>query len=609
MDSSMPATREANRTTEAARRAGADTTDRALPRDPWPFLWRYVVRRRGWFGGLMLTITTAAFCAVAVQYSMKLIVDAMAAGPEASGRIWGWVALFISLVAIESALWRLGGWLGCHTVVKTGVDIRIDLFDHLAGHSMQYFAARRAGALGGRITATAGAAGAVFGSLTWKIVPPIVDFVGAVIVASLVDWRMAAMLVAVVAAVAALITTIGARGRRLHQAYAEEGARISGELVDVVSSIWNVKAFSAREREHARLRQAIGKEAHAQTRSWLYVEKTRVLHDICLLLMASAMLIWIVQAWRTGTATAGDVVVISALTFRILHGSRDLALALVECAQESAIVGEMLKEIAGAHDVVDAPQAVPLEPGAGSVRLRNVHYHYEAGPNVLHGVDLEIPAGQRIGIVGPSGAGKSTLAALLQRADDPQVGRIEIDGQSIEAVTQDSLRRAIAVAPQDIALFHRSVMENIRYGWLDATDEQVLVAAAQARCDGFIEEMPEGYDTLVGERGMRLSGGQRQRIGIARALLKPARILVLDEATSALDSATEARIQETLDQLQPARTVIAIAHRLATIANFDRVVVLVSGRIVEDGPPELLRARGGVFASMWELQARGLETE
>src|SRR5690606_15169557 len=389
-------------------RAAAGALNPGLPREPWPFLWRYVVRRRWWFGGLLLTITAAAFCAVAVQYSMKLIVDAMAEGPGESARIWRWVALFIGLVAVESTLWRLGGWVGCHTVVKTGVDIRIDLFDHLVGHSMQYFATRRAGSLGGRITATAGAAGAVFGNLTWKIVPPIVDFVGAVIVASLVDWRMAAMLVAVVAAVAALITMVGARGRRLHQAYAEEGARISGELVDVVSNVWTVKAFSARDREHARLRRAIGKEADAQTRSWLYVEKTRVLHDICLLLMASAMLIWIVQAWRSGTGTAGDVVVISALTFRILHGSRDLALALVECAQESAIVGEMLKEIAGAHDVADAPHAVPLQPGPGAVRLRNVHYHYQAGPNVLHGIDLEIAAGQRIGIVGPSGAGKST---------------------------------------------------------------------------------------------------------------------------------------------------------------------------------------------------------
>ena len=586
--------------------------DAPLPTRPGPFLWRYVRHRPWLFGALFLLIVTAAACSVGVQYGMKLIVDTMAGDDRTSDTIWRWLALFIALIATESVCWRLGGWFGCRAVVATGVDVRLDMFAYLSGHSMDYFAEHMAGSLGNRVTATAGATGSVYGTLIWKILPPCVDFVGAMIVLLTIDARMALALIGFVVVIAAFMTFFGRRARPLQQRFAREAARVGGELVDVVANIWTVQAFAAREREHARLRVAFGLEADAQRRSWLYLEKARALHDLCLWLMAGGMLIWAVEGWRLGLRLPGDVVVISALTFRILHGSRDLALSLVDASQQLGVIADMLDTVAVPHQVADRPGAEPLRPlaeGAGHISLEDVSFAYANGASIFQHLSLTIPAGQRVGVVGPSGAGKSTLMRLIARMADPTEGRVVVDGQDVAGLGQDSLRRAIAVVPQDVSLLHRSVRDNLCYGHPDATDEQVAAAAVAAHCDDFVRALPAGYDTLVGERGTRLSGGQRQRIGIARAMLKDVRILLLDEATSALDSESEGEVQHALAQLMRGHTVIAVAHRLSTVADFDRILVMVNGRIVEDGPPMTLRAKGGAYARMWDLQVRGFETE
>jgi len=575
---------------------------------PIPFLWHYVAQRPGAFGLLFALIVAAAACSVGVQYGMKLVVDTMATDDRASREIWRWLALFIALIAAESVFWRLSGWLGCLTVVNTGVAVRLDLFRHLSGHSLDYFSRHLAGSLGSRVTATAGAVGAIFSTLIWKILPPCVDFIGAVAVLCTIDIRMAFTLIGFVGVVAAFMYGIGRRARPLQQAYAEQGSRVGGELVDVVSNIFTVTAFAARDREYQRLRLAFGQEAQAQKRSWLYLEKARAVHDLGLWLMAGAMLIWAVEAWRAGSSMAGDVVLISALTFRILHGSRDLALSLVDASQHFGVIAEMLRVVAVPHDVADRPGARPFHPGPGAIDFRGVHFCYDGSQPIFRGLDLHIPAGQRVGIVGPSGAGKSTLVRLIGRIMDPDQGHVCIDGVDIATLQQDSLREAMGVVPQDITLLHRSIMDNLRYGRPDASDEEVVAAARHALCDTFIRALPQGYDTVVGERGARLSGGQRQRISIARAFLKNAPVLLLDEATSALDSRAEAEIQCALDRLMQGRTVVAVAHRLSTVAGFDRVIVLVDGAIVEDGDPGMLIAQGGVFSELWRLQAEGKET-
>lgn len=487
------------------------------------------------------------------------------------------------------------------------MDIRVDLFQYLTGHPMRYFNEHFAGSLGNRISAVGQAAGAIYGGLAWKVVPPIVDFIGAVVVLLTVDWRMAVALVLFVLLVALLITGFGIRGRGKHQRFAAQAARVGGELVDAVSNVWTIKAFSARDREAERLAQEIGYEARAQRRSWMYLEKARVMHDICLSLMAGGMLVWAIRSWIGGEVTAGDVVLVSALTFRILHGSRDLALALVDTTQQIGAIADTLRIINQPHGLEDPEPALTLEEG--DIDFEHIRFAYpERGP-VFEDFSLRIPAGQSVGIVGASGSGKSTLLALLQRLDDVQAGQILIDGQDIRHVSQDSLRGKIAVVPQETALFNRSILENIRYGRPEASDEEVFEAARHAFCDAFIRALPLGYQTLVGERGVMLSGGQRQRLGIARAFLKDAPILILDEATSALDTQSEAEIQDALNQLIQGRTVVAVAHRLSTLANFERIVVLRDGQIVEDGPPHELRTRGGEFDALWRMQAEGFKAQ
>jgi ATP-binding cassette subfamily B protein len=300
--------------------------------------------------------------------------------------------------------------------------------------------------------------------------------------------------------------------------------------------------------------------------------------------------------------------VVSALSFRILHGSRELALALIESTQQLGVIREMLQVVAVPRVPDEHPGAPPFKPGPGGIRLRNVSFSYPDGTQVLRRLDLDIAPGQRVGIVGPSGSGKTTLLGLVQRLQDVQGGEVLIDGQNVAHVTLDSLRRAIAVVPQEISLLHRTMRENLVYGRPEAPEDQLRQAARAAYCEEFIRELPQGYDTVVGERGARLSGGQRQRVGIARAMLKNAPILLLDEATSALDSASERKIQLALDRLIRGRTVIAVAHRLSTVATFDRVLVLVDGEIVEDGTPDRLRHAGGLYQRLWAAQARGQET-
>lgn len=335
------------------------------------------------------------------------------------------------------------------------------------------------------------------------------------IVLGTVHGDMATLLCIFVAIVGGGLILRGRRGQPIHRRYAEQCSRANGELVDVVGNIWAVKAFSARQREWQRLAGHLGLEAESQKRSWMYQEKTRVLHDLLLWLMAGTILAWALQLWSENRITPGEVVLVSTLTFRILHGSRDLAFALFGTTQQLGLIAETLREIGTPHSVTDLPRVQPFVPQGGAIRFENVCFGFANGDLLFRDLSLDIPAGQRLGIIGPSGAGKSTLVSLVQRLDNVHSGRIRIDGRCLTEIAQDTLRAAIAVVPQDISLFHRSILDNIRYGRPEASDEEVYASARQAFCDDFIRLLPKGYHTPVGERGVKLSGGQRQRMWIA----------------------------------------------------------------------------------------------
>ncbi len=473
-------------------------------------------------------------------------------------------------------------------------DLRRDLFRHLTGHSQSYFANRMPGTLTSRVTATSNAVYTVENMFVWNVLPPCVATVAAIALTTTISIAMAAGLSIVAGIMVFAMFRMAVAGRPLHHDFADKAAAIDGEMMDVISNLPIVNAFCGVGREHRRFDAIVDCEMTARRRSLLYLERLRILHALVTILLTIGLAAWAILLWQRGAATTGDVVLTCTLGLSILHATRDLAVALVDVTQHVARLAEALATLLVPHELRDHPEATPLIRRGARVVFDNISFHYPDGHEIFRDFSLSLERGQRVGLVGQSGGGKSTLLALLQRQYDLESGRILIDGQNIARVTQESLRQAIAVVPQDISLFHRSVMENIRYGRPDATDNMVLEATIAARCD-FIESLPDGINTIVGDRGVKLSGGQRQRIAMARAFLKDAPLLLLDEATSAVDTESEEAMREAHDELMRGRTVIVIAHRLSTVRSFDRIIMLHEGRVLEDGPPDYLMRRNGPY--------------
>jgi len=565
---------------------------------PLAFLYRYLRLRAGFHSLILVAVLAAVGCSVGTQYGVKSLVDALSGGTGIG--IWGAFLLLVSLIAGDNLLWRLASWMANFTFVAVTGDLRRDLFHHLTGHSPHYFADRMPGMLTSRITATSNAVFMMENMFVWNVLPPCVATVAAIAFVTTVSVPMAACLAVVASVMVTLMFRVAAAGQPLHYDYASKTAAVDGELVDVITNMPLVRAFSGSTRERCRFEATVDREMKARRRSLRYLEKLRIAHAVITIILTLGLLAWALLLWQRGNITTGEVVLACTLSLSILHATRDLAVALVDVTQHLARLSEALVTLLVPHELRDQPNAAALIKRGVGVSFEKVSFCYPDGRQVFDHLDLRLQPGQRVGLIGHSGAGKSTLLQLLQRFYDPQHGRVLIDNQDIATVTQESLRAAIGIVPQDVSLFQRSVMENIRYGRPDGADEDVCAAAAAARSLDFIATLPYGMDTLVGERGVKLSGGQRQRIAIARAFLKDAPLLLLDEATSSLDSESEAAIREALDRLMRGRTVIAIAHRLSTVRDFDRIIVLRAGQIVQDGPPDQLMRREGIYR--WLVQ-------
>jgi len=569
-------------------------TDLCHYRDrPLALIGRSIARRPVAHGFIVVAVLGAVFCSIGVQYGVKRLVDSLTGGP--AGDPWPAYLLLVGFIAGDNLLWRAGGWIASSVFVRVTGDLRSDLFRHLTGHAPAYFADRLPGALTGRITAASNAVYQMETMFAWNVLPPCAATFGAIGFLASVNGTMAACVAAAAGLVMAAMLYGSAAGAPLHGAFADAAAKVDGEMVDVVGNMQLVRTFGAIGREHRRFDGAVADEMRARSRSLRYLETLRTAHALTVVAGTLALLAWAILLWRAGRASPGDVVLVCTLGLAVLSATRDLAVALVDVAQHFARLAEALRLLLSPHEMRDHPQASALVARGARMTFENVAFAYPGGAQVFEGFSLDIPPGQRVGLAGPSGGGKSTLAALAQRMYPLRQGRILIDGHDIAHATEDSLRAAIAFVPQDTALLNRTLMENIRYGRPDASDEEVWAAARAARCGGFIERLPAGLDTIVGDRGVKLSGGQRQRIAIARAFLKNAPLLIFDEATSALDGASEEAIRGAMETLMAGRTVIMIAHRIATLRAFDRILVLQSGRLVEDGAPDQLMARDGLY--------------
>lgn len=561
---------------------------------PFAFVGRYLRHRRFAHLAILVAVVGAVSCSVATQYGVKFLIDTLAQGPKAANIVAPFAVLAI-LISADNLLWRLACWIGSFTFVAVSGDLRRELFRHLTGHAPNYFLSRLPGTLTSRITATSNAVFTIENMFVCNVLPPCIATLGAIIVVLTVSPAMAGVLVVIAAILIVALFHLADAGKPLHHNFADKAAAVDGEMVDVIANMPLVRAFCGLGREHSRFDETVGHEMKARQRSLFYLERLRLLHAVISILLTIGLLAWAIFLWQRGAATTGDVVLICTLGIAILHATRDLAVALVDVTQHMARLAEALATLLIPHELRDHPEAEALVKRGADIVFDNVSFHYPDGREVFSELNLHIESGQRVGLVGPSGSGKSTLFGLMQRFYDVQEGRILIHGQDISRVTQESVRASISVVPQDISLLHRSVMENIRYGRPDASDAEVLEAAAAARCDEFIATLPEGLATIVGDRGVKLSGGQRQRIAIGRAFLKDASILLLDEATSALDVESEEMIRDALERLMRGRTVVAIAHSLPTLRSFDRIVMLQDGRVVEDGDPDKLMQRDGPY--------------
>ena len=574
---------------------------------PGAFVGRYL--RRRWLPHLVILISVlgAVGFSVSTDYALKGVVDALTKGPgPGNTAIWSALALLVGFIAVDNMLWRVAALTGAFTFVGVTGDIRRDLFMHMTGHSPTFFSDRQPGTLASRITATSNAIFTVENMFVFNVMPPTVAAFGSIAYIATVSLTMAGILAGIFAAVVVLMFKMAAAGKPLHHDFAAKAASVDGEMVDLVGNMSLVRAFSAFKREGARFDGTIATEMRARRSSLLYLEKLRIVHALLTVLAVLGLLYWAIRMWEAGEASNGQVVLVCTLGIRILAATRDLAVALVDATQHTARLSEALHTLLQPHDLVDHPEAEPLAGQGAKIDFEHVAFNYPDGRAVFTEFDLAIAPGQRVGLVGKSGGGKSTLFSLIQRFYDVQGGLIRINGQDIDRVKLESLREAITVVPQDVSMFHRSLRENIRYGRPEASDEDVWRAAEAAHCTDFIKALPEGFDTIVGDRGVKLSGGQRQRIAIARAILKDSPILLLDEATSALDADSEEAIRHALANLMRGRTVIAIAHRLSTLQDFDRIVVLEGGRIIQDGSPDKLTHLDGFFRELMKKESMSL---
>ena len=588
-----------------AKREKASTTRRTLH-----YYWLVTRRHFGLFALLVFsTLFFGGFQTYMNPFVMGLIVDRVSAAPVAADQVFTVFGPYILALVLVNVCGQTCSKLQDYSLWKLEIAVSYDLatmsFDALSNQSMTFHSNR----FGGTLVSQTSKFMAAYNQLVEALVHPFLPVFGSVVfVCVLLGPRVPLYVVILMAlfAVYALVSYIMYK-RILH--LNEQAARaqndLSGELSDAVTNILTVKTYGREDYERGLFDRA-NREVVARDSKRMRSSLVRgvITAGIAVVIM-SVVAIFISGGNAWFGITPGTLVMMFTYTYTMTLQFNFINSGLQRFNRAFGDASGMTQVLDEPRLVADAPGAPELVVRKGAIDFAGIGFSYEDGgalTRVFDGLDLRIPAGQRVGLVGMSGAGKTTLTKLLLRLSDIQEGRILVDGQDVAACTQQSLRRQVAYVPQEALLFHRTIAENIAYGRPDATMEQIREAARRANALEFIEKLPQGFDTVTGERGVKLSGGQRQRIAIARALLADCPILVLDEATSALDSESEHLVQDALATLMRGRTCIVVAHRLSTVASLDRIVVLADGRVVEDGPHDKLIEAGGEYAHLWSRQ-------
>ena len=594
----------ANKT--AARTAlGVSVTRRTLH-----YYWAVTKRHMGFFIGLMLaTFAYIALLSYGNPYIMSLIVDRVSAGPVDSSQVFAvfgpYLIAMIAVNVVGQAASKLQDYMLYKLEIAASYDLATMSFDALCNQSMNFHSNRYGGTLVSQTSKFMAAYNQIIENLNWPFMAVLTSIVSTcVILVPRVPIYIAVLMVLLVV-YAAVSYYLYKRILHLNEKAAGAQNQLSGELSDSVANILAVKTYGREDYERELFDKA-NREVVLRDSKRMWASLTRgIITAIITVVIMAVVAVFISGGNAWFGITPGTLVIMFTYTYNITNQFNFINAGLQRFNRAFGDASGMTMVLDEPKLVADKQGAPELSVNEGTIDFNNLTFRYPEAPSdehVFENFSLHIPAGQRVGLVGRSGSGKTTLTSLLLRLVDIQQGEILVDGQSVSEVTQVSLRRQIAYVPQEPLLFHRTIRENIAYGRPDASEEQIRQAAADANALEFIEALPQGFDTMTGERGVKLSGGQRQRIAIARAILADRPILVLDEATSALDSESEHLVQEALERLMRGRTCIVVAHRLSTVAGLDRIVVMSEGTIVEDGTHEQLKEAGGEYEQLWDRQ-------
>ncbi len=586
----------------------------------WPYIWpsdRADLKMRVVWSMVLLLIAKVA--TLVVPFTFKWAIDALTGADTAPVQSSNWALWLIASPLIMTCSYgALRVLMAVLTQWRDGIFARVAMhavrklayltFVHMHELSLRFHLERKTGGLTRVLERGRTGIETIVRMVILQLVPTIVE-VSLLMVVLLwkFDWRyLAAMLITVV--VFMYYTYIATEWRiEIRRKMNESDTDANTKAINSLLNYETVKYFSAEAREAARYDRSMAGYERASVKTYTSLAVLNTGQAVIFTIGLTATMLMCAIGVRSGTNTVGDFVMVNAMMIQLYQPLNFMGMVYREIKQAIIDIEKMFVVLSRNPEVKDVPGAVPLIVTSGHVRFDDVRFAYDPERPILKGLSFEVPAGKTVAIVGPSGAGKSTISRLLFRLYDISGGRILIDGQDIRDVTQASLRASIGMVPQDTVLFNDTIRYNIRYGRWDATDVEVEQAAQLAQIDSFIKMSPKGYETQVGERGLKLSGGEKQRVAIARTILKAPPILVLDEATSALDSHTEHEIQGALERVSRNRTSLVIAHRLSTIVGADEIIVLDQGRIAERGTHAQLLATGGLYASMWNRQREAEE--
>lgn len=571
------------------------------------FLWQHIKPYKWLYLVMLMAPIISSFYFFAYNYAAKLFIDTMAIEePLTYQRLLFPILLFIGAPLVQDIVWRLSNIAEWTAEPYVRRSILLKSYDYVQHHSYRFFQDNFTGALSSKVKGLLDGYDKFWADVHHGLLLHALQSFVCLIALSIVSVELSLLLL-----VWSLIyvTLMYKLSKHLNALVYEENISlhsIIGQVSDNITNMLSLFSFASRSKELKNLDTAMSTDfIPKQIQTYKYDFKIQIIGSLLYLLMYGIILFMIVHLRMKNAISLGDIAFVMGMTLGTAYDIWKTTISLQDFSRSMGNLRSALSILNVPHENLDQKDATPLVIHTPSIHFKGVSFEYAPGAPILQDLTLSIKAGEKIGLVGPSGAGKSTFVNLLLRYFEPTQGQLFIDQQDLAHVTQDSLRAHISVIPQDILLFHRTLMENIRYGNPEATDQEVIAASKKAHIDEFVSQLPDQYQTFVGERGIKLSGGQRQRIAIARAILKDSPILVLDEATSSLDSHTEQLIQESLTFLMKnkRKTVIAIAHRLSTLQHMDRIIVLDKGRIVEEGTHEtLIKNPKSLYTKLWKLQ-------